>query len=60
MKGIKAILLLAAVTSMTATLTASGPLAIYAVIEKVIFEPSEQMAERIQLWIQIGTLPRLD
>jgi len=50
MKSIRAILFFAAVISMTATLTASGHLAIYAVIEKVIFEPNEQIAERIQLW----------
>ena len=31
-------------------LSASGPLGIYGIIDKVVFEPSEQNAERIQLW----------
>src|SRR5262245_34596149 len=31
-------------------LDASGPVGIYAAIEKVIFEPNEQTAERIQIW----------
>ena len=31
-------------------LTASGPLGIYGIVEKVVFEPNEQAPERIQLW----------
>src|SRR5262249_39130365 len=32
------------------TLTASGPVGIYALVEKVVFEPSERAPERIQVW----------
>jgi hypothetical protein len=31
-------------------LRASGPLGIYGIVEKVIFEPNEQSPERIQVW----------
>jgi hypothetical protein len=31
-------------------LAASGPLAFYGIIEKVVFEPNEKEAERIQVW----------
>ena len=31
-------------------LGASGPLGIYGIVEKVIFEPNEQSPERIQVW----------
>jgi hypothetical protein len=30
--------------------SASGPLGIYAIVEKVVFEPSEASPERIQVW----------
>jgi hypothetical protein len=33
-----------------ASLTASGPLGIYGIIEKVVFEPNETAPERIQVW----------
>jgi hypothetical protein len=33
-----------------ATLTASDPIGIYAVVEKVIFEPSEAAPQRVQIW----------
>jgi hypothetical protein len=29
---------------------ASGPIGIYGIVEKVVFEPSEQAPERIQVW----------
>jgi hypothetical protein len=32
------------------TSQASGPVGIYAIVEKVVFEPSEQAPERIQVW----------
>lgn len=39
------------VTVLTAaSLIASGPAGIYALIDKVVFEPSEQSFERIQIW----------
>jgi hypothetical protein len=31
-------------------LTASGPVGIYGVIERVVFEPDESAAQRIQVW----------
>src|SRR5687767_15768849 len=31
-------------------LGASGPLGIYGIVEKVVFEPNEQSPERIQVW----------
>src|SRR5688572_25143261 len=31
-------------------LRASGPVGIYGIVERVVFEPSEQAAERIQVW----------
>ena len=34
----------------TISVSASGPLAFYGIIEKVVFEPNEKEAERIQLW----------
>ena len=33
-----------------ATLTASDPVGIYAIVEKVIFEPSEAAPQRVQIW----------
>ena len=33
-----------------ATLTASGPMSVYGIVEKVVFEPNEESAERIQVW----------
>jgi hypothetical protein len=31
-------------------ISASGPLGIYGIVEKVVFEPNERVPERIQLW----------
>src|SRR5205085_9851828 len=31
-------------------LAASGPVGIYGIVEKVVFEPNEQSPERIQVW----------
>jgi hypothetical protein len=33
-----------------ATLTASDPIGIYAIVEKVIYEPSEAAPQRVQIW----------
>jgi hypothetical protein len=33
-----------------ATLSASDPVGIYAIVEKVIFEPSEAAPQRVQIW----------
>ena len=40
----------AAVLLAASPLRASGPVGIYGIVERVVFEPSEQAAERIQLW----------
>ena len=32
------------------TTSASGPLGIYGIVDKVVFEPNEQSPERIQVW----------
>jgi len=50
MKTAKAILVVGVLLFAAADLIASGPVGIYAIIEKVIFEPSEQAPERIQIW----------
>jgi hypothetical protein len=41
---------LAAISVSAATLWASGPVGCYAIVEKVIFEPSEASPETIQVW----------
>lgn len=41
---------MAVLLAATATLSASGPLGIYGIVEKVVFEPSEQAPERLQVW----------
>ena len=33
-----------------ARLFASGPIGIYGIVEKVVFEPNERSPERIQVW----------
>jgi hypothetical protein len=40
----------ALVVLLGSPLTASGPLGIYGIVEKVVFEPDEKAAERIQVW----------
>ena len=42
--------ILATALVFAAPLKASGPLGIYGIVEKVVFEPNEQAPERIQLW----------
>ena len=32
------------------TISASGPVAVYAIVDKVIFEPNETAPQRIQIW----------
>jgi len=36
--------------SVAPSLFASGPVGIYGIVEKVVFEPNEQTPERIQIW----------
>jgi hypothetical protein len=35
---------------VSATVTASGGLSFYGIVERVVFEPAEENAERLQLW----------
>jgi hypothetical protein len=39
-----------AILALAVPLTASGPLGIYGIVERVVFEPNEQAPERLQLW----------
>ena len=50
MKAWRTALAIVGILAATVHLTASGPLGIYAVVEKVVFEPSETAPERIQVW----------
>lgn len=50
MKAAKGILTGLILVLASSTLTASGPIGIYGVVEKVVFEPNEQSPERIQIW----------
>lgn len=50
MKTTRGVLLVAILLLATASLIASGPVGFYAVIEKVVFEPTENAPERIQVW----------
>jgi hypothetical protein len=50
MKAWRTILAIVGILAGTAHLTASGPLGIYGIVEKVVFEPSETAPERIQVW----------
>ena len=49
MKGTR-IAIVATALAFAVDLAASGPLGIYGIVEKVVFEPNEQAPERIQLW----------
>ena len=46
----KLILAFAVLLAGAIHLGASGPLGIYGIVEKVVFEPNEQSPERIQVW----------
>ena len=50
MKASKTSLLIAVVLLGSIPVTASGPLGIYGIVEKVVFEPDEKAPERIQVW----------
>jgi hypothetical protein len=49
MRTIKATLALALVLGVS-SLIASGPVGIYGIIDKVVFEPNESAPERLQVW----------
>ena len=49
-KPIAAVAFLIVVLLAVASLFASGPVGIYGIVERVVFEPNEQAAERIQVW----------
>lgn len=50
MKVIRTVLAIVGILAGVAHLTASGPLGIYGIVEKVVFEPNEAAPERIQVW----------
>src|SRR5687767_2169901 len=41
---------LAAITLLTSNVRASDPVGIYAIVDKVVLEPSDAAPERIQIW----------
>ena len=43
-------LLVVAIAVSVVTLWASGPMAVYAIVDKVVFEPNETAPQRIQIW----------
>ena len=47
---IRVIVPLAAAALLGTPLAASGPVGIYGIVEKVVFEPDETGAERVQVW----------
>ena len=50
MKNLSVTLLVAAAVLMAITVHASGPVVVYAMIEKVALEPNESAPQRIQIW----------
>ena len=50
MNMLRSILTLVVAGMALVGLGASGPVGIYAVVEKVVFEPNEQTPERVQVW----------
>jgi len=50
MKIAKAMVVAGVLLCAAADVIASGPVGLYGIIEKVVFEPSEQAPERIQIW----------
>ena len=50
MSAAKSILFVLTVLCLGTTLSASGPVGIYGIIDKVVLEPNERQPERIQVW----------
>jgi hypothetical protein len=50
MKKLFAVALTSALVVCLQSTFASGPLGIYGIVDKVVFEPNEQSPERIQVW----------
>jgi hypothetical protein len=50
MNASRRVLVIMGLLAGAAHLTASGPLGIYGIVEKVVVEPTEQAPERIQVW----------
>ena len=47
----RSVLVLAACLAVAAVqVRASGPISIYAIVEKVVFEPNDRAPERVQVW----------
>ena len=49
-KALRLVLVLESLLLGVVGLSASGPIGIFGLIEKVVFEPNEPRAERVQLW----------
>ena len=51
MKAARLVIVIAAAACVGAThLAASGPLGIYGIVDKVVFEPDDRAPERVQVW----------
>jgi len=50
MKPLAGIAALTGLLLATPSLFASGPVGLYGIVERVVFEPNEQAAERLQVW----------
>jgi hypothetical protein len=47
---IRAVIIAVSALALSLPLAASGPLGIYGIVERVVFEPDEARAERVQVW----------
>ena len=47
---IRAVIIAVAALVSLSPLVASGPLGIYAIVERIVFEPSDAQPERVQVW----------
>ena len=60
MNSPRLVITLTALLLAVARLPASGPLGIYGIVERVVFEPNETGAERIQVWGAFAYVDGLD
>jgi hypothetical protein len=60
MKASRTVLAVVGLLVGAAHLTASGPMGIYGIVEKVVIEPSETAPERIQVWGAFAYLDGMD
>src|SRR5687768_719730 len=50
MKAARLVIVIAAACVGATSLSASGPLGIYGIVDKVVFEPDDRAPERVQVW----------